>query len=55
MTRRERAQRVSHASGAGSDAGARPSTIARDAPSIVEGRERASAGDRGGEALRIKR
>ena len=40
MTRSERAQRVSHAIGAGSEAGAR---------------ERACRGDRGGEAPRIKR
>ena len=51
----ERAQRMGHASRAGSEAGARPSTIARDALSIVERREPACRGDRGGEAPRIKR
>lgn len=40
MMRGEPGQRVSHASGLGSEAGARPSTVARDALSIVEGRER---------------
>jgi hypothetical protein len=59
MTRGERAQRVSHASGAGSEAGARerPPTLfeLRRGLAVALAKAEVCWGDRGGEAPRFKR
>ena len=59
MRRSERAQRVSHASGAGSEAGARERPPAlfelRRGLAVTLAKAEACRGDRGGEAPRFKR